>query len=156
MDTATVEDFEDIDNFLAGNVSSLAKEVTYSPEVELIRGDISNAVFFGGAATDSRYFLVVDFIWKESDNKGLDYQKVISLYRNRKGDWVAARRLDKMIKNRFLPFLVSRKKGFTHSTKVPHEYAKRVILREFGVYKEAGKTGYAKKMRRLIAEHTLA
>ncbi len=152
MDTAT---FEDIDAFLAGDIPSVTGEVTFSPEVELVKGHISDAVFFGGVA-NSKYFLVAEFARKESDDLGFVYEKIISLYRNGNGEWVASRRLDKMIKNRLLPFLTSRKEGFPHATRVPHEYAKRLVLRELAVYKEVGKTGYVKKMKRLITEHALA
>lgn len=161
MDTATMDTvtFDDIDAFLAGNISSIVGEVTYSPEVELVGRHVSDAILdaiFTGGTTEDKYFQVVEFRWKETDDMGFAYEKAISLYRNMDGGWVAARRLDKMFKNRLLPFLMSRKRGFTHATKVPHEYARRLILREFGVYKEAGKMNYAKKMRRLITEHALA
>ena len=158
MDTNKVA-FDDIDAFLAGDISSVAGEVTYSLEVELVRRHISDAILdaiFTGGITKEKYFQVVEFRWKETDDLGLDYERAIALYRSKDGGWVAARRLDKMLKNRFLPFLVSRKRGFTHAVRVPHEYAKNLILREFGVYKEAGKMNYAKKMRRLISEHALA
>ena len=158
MDTNTAT-FDDIDAFLAGDISSITGEVTYSLEVELVRRHISDAILdaiFTGGITKDKYFQVVEFRWKEIDDLGLAYERAISLYRSKDGEWVAARRLDKMIKNRFLSFLVSRKRGFTHAAKVPHEYAKNLILREFGVYKEAGKVSYARKLKRLISEHALA
>ena len=152
MDTVT---FEDIDAFLTGETSSVDGEVTWSYDVELIRMDISDAMVFGGVTTDKKYFLVVEFIRKGIPNQ----RKVISLYRNRSGEWIAARRKDKMIKNRFLPFLsflMSRKRGISYAARVPHEYAKRLILREMEIYREAGENGYARKLKRLISEHALA
>ena len=149
MDTATLAIVENINDFLDRKISSVKGEV-HPLDVGVIE------VFFDMPHLEvdgTVYRLVIGFKWRKPNDERSFAETRLSLYRDRRGKWLAVGNRNTVTKNHLLPFLRKHKIGAARFVLVPGEYAEHMILTELEKYDKAGKVRYEKKVRRVLTEH---